>query len=558
MLREQARGLRSSVLIDLVFGTDAAPRKPTTKEITHLKNAIAVELTTNEFARCSKVTDIDSAELFRRTNDSLESMQRQQIMANRIFADALSSSIFKSRRQSPSASAASEDAASTTTQENATIRSDSIGEPERNVFTPVGKSLHYELLRIMNPDDSNNNKTLTGDPSQKLADRLSFLKKLIQHKTTGIVSWTRLMSLLSGIFSQAAAVLFGDEDEGQKDSSSTARADGASVSSRITSMEDANMATIGVDFVFGAATDIIEKNLTRVCTDIGELALFLNIPVVLLPWPAEYIRSPDYKTLLMRSISAFSAKAAIPSMYILDQIIFDDEQKNETDRETTDNALKDNQMHDIFSEKCKKVWINKVYNNIRAGGKERELMSNVFAPSWDVLAQDGNALAMVPDSASAYIAAASVIDDTVPVFDNLLNGIMHHLDKRKQLINRVVAKLLKKTKLAVTVYCINKRLNNAAAKCENAEEEEDAPLQDLTFRSTTAHSRAFPTPKSPVGRGQAQFQPPFTPVTNCSSKRPSHDLLASRVKRLRARDALSDDDDEEISDDDTDSGSRDG
>lgn len=461
MLREQARGLKSTVLVDMVFGTDDAPRKPTSKEIDRLKNTIAVELTTNEFTRCSKVSDVDSAELFRRTNDNLELMQRQQIMSNPLFADA---AIFKTRHAPTS--------------------------------TPAGKSLHHELLRIMSGKE---------DPSQKLADRLNFLKKLIRFKTASVVSWTRLINLLAGVSSQAAVVLFGDYEEEQS-------ADGSMTD---VGLQNANMGSLGVDLLFGAATDIVERNMSRVCTDVGELALYLNIPVVLLPWPAEFVRSSDYKTLLMSSISSFSAKVAIPPMYVLDQIIFDDDEGDVRDEAA--------HTHDIFSKTDKKDAINRVYNNFRRGGKERDLMRNIFDGPLPSLGDDD------PDPGAAYTAAASVINYNMPMFESVMNGVVQYLDKRKHLITNMVARLLKKARLAATVYCINNRLSGP--------DEEDAPMPNLMYRTAVA-PRIFTAQSA---------QPPAAPG---SLKRPSHNLLANRVKRLRALDMLSDDD--EISDDDRD------
>ena len=71
--------------------------------------------------------------------------------------------------------------------------------------TPVN-NIRMELFNLLNSASEEKE-----DPCHRLSDRVSFLNRLIHHKTTTNISWTRLVNLVSGISSQAAVVLFRDE-----------------------------------------------------------------------------------------------------------------------------------------------------------------------------------------------------------------------------------------------------------------------------------------------------------------------------------------------------------
>nr|AKS10629.1 wsv313-like protein [Metopaulias depressus WSSV-like virus] len=526
MLRDTTNNLRCGPIVDIIFGDGDVPNKPLPDDLRRLKNIIAGELTLNEFIKSSEVSDLSSAELFRRSNENLEMVQRQQIMSNPLFSDISSaSSIFSKVRRKNSINR--EVAAEKEKEEigGEVVACNTIINPEKN--------LHMELFNLLNSTPGKKE-----DPCLKLSDRVSFLNRLIHYKTANNISWMRLINLVSNISSQAAVVLFGDGDE-------------QNINNREeTTTKDMNLGSIGVDLLFGAASDMLERNMSRVCVDIGELTLYLNIPVVLLQWPQEFIRTDEYKNILMRSISSFSTRMTIPSMYIIDQIMFDNEEKEKIlgEEEEQHNL-------ELFSEGDKMASINKLYNEIRSGrGRERELMRSIFHEQQQQhqtmlsLSTTNNSL----DTSTAYSAAASIIDYKIPMFDNMMNGVVKYLDKRKHLISAAVIKLLKKAKLNITVYCIKNKLNNVSAKCDkkliNNEEEDDAPMQNLMYRSS-ALSVVGKRGRSVVARRRGGAP--------ASIKRPPPSILLNRIKRLKEWEITSSDE-SELSDGDTDSGIRDG
>ena len=504
MLRDTTKNLRCGYMVDIVFGDSDVPKKPSPDDLRRLKNIIAGELTLNEFIKSSEVTDITSAELFRRSNENLEMVQRQQIMSNPLFSEISSASFLFSRVQKTEME--KEEVRGFIC--NSTINSDN--------------NLHMELFNLLNKTPGKKK-----DPCHRLYDRVSFLNRLIRHKTANSIMWTRLVNLVSNVSSQAAIVLFGDGDEQREEMISDPTYSTSMIA--MNAVKDMNMGSIGVNLVFGAASDMLERNMNRVCVDIGELALYLNIPVVLLQWPQEFIITEEYKNILMRSISSFSAKMAIPSMYIIDQITFDDEEKNEDEEQ---------QEHlELFSEGEKKASINKLYNEIRSGrGREKELVQSIFSQQQTTV--PSSITENLLDTSTVYTAAASIIDYKIPVFDNIMSGLIKYLDKRKHLINAAVIKLLKKAKLNITVYCIKNKLNNVSAKCDKKINNEDASMKNLLFRSS-----ALPvTGKKRVGRRRGGALASF--------KRPPPSVLSRRIKRLKHWESTSE---SELSDEDTDS-----
>lgn len=536
MLRETTKNLRCSDMVDIIFGDGAVPKKPSLNDLRNLKNIIAVELTLNEFIKSSKVTDVRSAELFRMSSENLEMVQRQQIMSNPLFSEIISaSSLFSSLRQRQTIN--KETAAEEEKEEIGGGR-----EGEVVASNNSANNLHMEFFNLLHftPGEKD-------DPCHRLSDRVSFLNRLIHHKTASIISWTRLVNLVSNISSQAAVVLLGNGDEQNIHS----REDTGYASPKLmvgndsNAVKNMNMGSIGVDLFFGAVSDMLEKNINTVCENIGKLAIYLNIPVVQLQWPQEFIRTDEYKKVLMLSISSFSAKGVIPSMYIIEQIMFDDEEK-----EQNSGGEEEHHNLELFSGRDKKASINKLYNEIRSGrGRERELMRCIFHEQQHHHHQttSNNLL----DMSTAYSAVASIIDDKIPVFDNIMNSVTKYLDKRKHLISAAVIKLLKKAKLNITVYCIKNKLNNVSAKCDKKignEGEDDAPMQNLMYRSS-----ALPV----TGKRRGSIEARRRGDTPDSIKRPPRSLITSRMKRLKTQWGTTYADESESTDGDTDSGIRD-
>ena len=592
MLKDTTKNLRCSCVVDVAFKDPNSPRKPSPAELKRLKNIIAAELTLNEIMKSSAVVDLKSAEFFRESNEALEMVQRQQIMSNPLFADVTTASTvfgkadrertqdFKENRQlrhesdARSAEVIDEDAASLSPAATTTSFAPTTAVTAAPAPTMRGhSSLHLQLFNILNPARGGKES-----PCKKLGDRVNFLNRLIHHKTSSKVTWSRLINLAAGISSQAVAVLFGDSDETSPaevepspgwSSPAAALTPSLKLMTASETSKEMNMGSISVDILFGAASDVLERNLSRVCADIGDLAIYLNIPVVMLKWPREFTKTDKYKSVLMKSISSFQSKTSTPPMYIIDQISFDDDESGGhtgDDSHVEDDDTQDNM--EILSDSDKRKYVNKVYNDIRLGkSQERDLMHAAFSssakgnslPREQNVFSDHNGL----DASAAYMAACSVIDYQAPFFENILSHIARYMVKQRHLINAGIIKLLRKAKLSIAVYCVKNKLSNVAANCDkkscNDEMGNDAPMPNLMYRSAALkapNSADSQTVLKARTEGVIDRQRAFSTPT--SAKRPPPDILSRRIKRLKQWEMISSSDESEVSDEDAVPGFRDG
>ena len=164
----------------------------------------------------------------------------------------------------------------------------------------------------------------------------------------------------------------------------------------------------------------------------------------------------------MKSISSFRSKMTIPPMYIIDQIMFDDEDDVRINSNSNLGNL------ELISESDKRRSINKVYDDIRLGKSgERDVMYTLFSSSMNTKANRNNISNHFRlDASAAYVAACSIIDYKTPMVQNIMSDMARYMEKRKHLISAAVIKLLKRAKLSIAVYCIKNKLNNAATKCK--------------------------------------------------------------------------------------------
>ena len=452
MLRDTTKNLQCSQMVDVLFGCGDTPKKPSPHNLRRLRNIIAAELTIKEFIKSSKVTDLDSANLFRQSNENLEMIQRQQIMSNPLFSEISSAHLSQVEKGQ-----------------------NRIEDEEEDIRTPE-ENLHIMLHKLSNSKEE--------DPCNKLSNRISFLNSLIYHKTASNIMWAKLINVVSGVFSQVADVLFGNGDEQNLISESPSA--------------EKNLGSLGVDFFFGTASHILERNMSKICTDIGELALCLNIPVVLIHWPQEYVKMEQYKNILMRSIHSFSVNVTLPPMYIINQIMFDDDEESENICANEEQQNK--AAADLFSEENKKTSINKLFNEIRGGGQEREFMRAMFQEKCTTVSSSSN------DSLNVYSVAATIIDYKIPIFDNIMKSVVTYIDDRKHLINKAIVQLMKKAKLNITVYRVKNKLNSVSAR-ENA-----SPTRNLMYRAYRHRDVATKRP-------------------------PTNDIMVSRIKKLKQWDS---------------------
>lgn len=567
MLREATTNLKSSSLIDVVFKDPDNPVRPSVKDLNRLKVAIATELTLNEFAESTKLQDADSAELFRQSNEKLEMLQRNQIMSNPLFSGAYT--------KTPSllnvGLTGKDNKQGEVTGEEGEVSSLNSEQQESAHRGNAQCNLHMELLDILNSNGKQHNSIT------KLSDRINFLNRLVEYKTSSGISWLRLVNLLSGVISKATAIIFGDngvQQQNNHQSSSVGEGEDnvsallkAKSTETVSSVNDLDMSSIGIELFFGAASELLEKNLTRVCMDVGRLALYLNIPVVLLKWPKEFTSSDPYKNLLMDSITCFSSKMRVPSLYIIDNIRFDDDDDDddaEDDQHSASNNI------DLFSEKDKRDAVRRVFSKMKSGGaSERDLVKEMFVVgNTEVSSVALNGLDT--DMSVAYRAGASIIDYKSPVSENFMNSVVNYMEKRKHLINAAVMKLLRKAKLSMEVYCIKYKLKEVSKRCNKTNKSAkkngggEIPMRNLMYRTAMQASppissllppSCMPTfsnkaPKA-IAPSYALNTPSFKTMNNnnnsmtlddtqmslhtemYSRKRPSADLINNRIKRIR-------------------------
>nr|BDX27414.1 MAG: hypothetical protein [White spot syndrome virus] len=553
-LLETTKNLQCSELVKVVFQDPENPVKPSEKVMERLKNIIAAELTMKAFLDSAAVTDIKSAELFRKTNEKLELFQRKQIMSNPLFSAAYASTHIMGERASkirPSTPAPSLKKVESISElnEDETSMSSSAGgvcaEGDESIAGGGGgggggggevvehssfysnqtqANLHMELINILKEDDDN-------QPCQtyKLGQRLAFLNNLISFKTSSAVSWSRLVNMLSDIVTKASVALFGDTNKAQEDfekhQTETNDVSDLSTSSKLKQMskesanimEEMGLGSIGAEICFGAISTIIEKHINKLCMDVGRLTIFLNIPIVLLNWPKEFTLSKDYKVLLLDSISSCSSKMAVPPIYVLNSIQFDKAVDEEDEDGNGSEAEKRSEDGNMFSEKDKKEAIRRVYDNIRYGdSNDRTSLNHFFGDAYSGVSNNNSKNSMFDLQTQgggrfgvAYNAGSSIIEHRSPIFDNALNTLVNFMDKRKHLLSAVVIKLLKKAKLSIEVYCIKYKLNQASEKYnkkgKHGKSTSVVPMRNLMYRpsknqdvspSTPAAATAMDVPSS--------------------------------------------------------------
>lgn len=513
-LKEHTKGLKCNKLIDLFFGEGKNISNPPNKQLRKLKDIIAMELTANEFARYSKITDIESAELFRKTNESLELLQQQQIMSNPIFSNIFVDDYYTEFSALPNNNfltpsfqldtekyqMSEEGLRLEVSDDNTSSALNNYDEnSEKKLVHPEHKNtsdmLHFELYEILKQPPNSEEKY---DPLKIMHMRRSFLTKLLRNKTSAVLNWLKFIRVMSSVATQAITVLNGTEIrnveekipftvEGNKET-----AYGESVdtnSSYMDQLKRLDVGSLGADLVFGAIIDTLQKNFVNICMSVGELALILGVPIVLVKWPKEITNTNEYKHLLTRSLPRFAAENAIPSMYIIDHLMREQEEQDreeekkqqqlveengETSRENnasirSDSAEVKRRMNVAtfgLADKDKQKAVRDVFNRIvDSGNHSMNNSSNMKLENYSVYSNE-----------TAFSAATSIINNRVAVCDNIATKIIDHLDKKQHIISLIVSRLLQKAKLAATVYWINNSLGKDKTKNKTTA---DIPLRQL-------------------------------------------------------------------------------
>nr|BDT63542.1 MAG: wsv313-like protein [Pasiphaea japonica whispovirus] len=551
MLRKATKNLHCAELVDVLFKDSKNPVNPSDKDLDKLKNIIAAELTMNEFLESVKITDVDSAELFRETNEKIEILLRKKIMSNPLFADAYTSTHMTNPKCNQGTDAALFEQLQTTKEKD----KDQEVEVVDNTPPPATTSsqhnnenranLHMELFRILHPDPKSRNNI------NMLGERITFLNRLIEYKTSNSVTWLRLINLMAGILSKAANVIFDNYEQNQKqDEKKTTETSTLSAQLKLkgtlwaqsTMEKNMSMGSIGIELVFGAASEFLEKHISVVCVDIGTLAIYLHIPVVLLKWPREFTTTSSYKTILLDSISYFSSNiAAVSPMYIIDVIKLNDKMEEEIQHE-------EKNMDDmsLFSQQDKKIAIKRVFNNMLLGQNGEEDVLKCLFKNDD--STKNNADTNKGSFSAAYTAGVSIIDYKAPLFNNVVSCVVDYMDKRKHLISTAFIKILRKAKLSIGVYCLkyklskkrNKRKKGKMARMQNLMYRPHIPVSPSPKATTTTNDNIINKHSERSNIGYLVLNK--TPSTSISSriyrrnlphKRPNSDLLSMRIKRLK-------------------------
>nr|BDT63094.1 MAG: wsv313-like protein [Sicyonia whispovirus] len=549
MLKEQTKGLHCSALLSVLFKDENNPTRPSFEELGTFRDIAAAEITLNALVKSSMVVDLRTAELFRESNEKLEKIQRQQIMSNPLFACITNASRLDGRQCSAppppvptlslvgaGAEAAFKDVASDESE-----RGSPEAAPLLRANDGEGSTMRLELFNILDPS-----AIAHKSPHQKFGERVEFLNRLIISKTRTSLMWHKLVGLLSAIMSKAASVLF----EGCSQDEPT----------DVSSPPEAGVGSLGVDFVFGVVSEMIIKSICAVCADAGELALFLEIPIVMLKWPKEFVSSKSYKSLILRSIQSLAAKSTTPVSYLIEQIQFDKIAPRTAGAGSGGESLLSGLTSDLhnaqgnsvplFTNEDKKAFINKLFRGIRAADSDKRGYLSAAYGAYNSGAVAGAAghpdgrKCAAENHLAIFSMASAIIDYKPPLFHNIAGNVVAALEKRKGLISAAVAKIMRKAKMSMEVYLVNCKLDRVSAQYAQRNCSASVPMRNLMHRTSengtlSIISRrhrscdALAADRLGSAAGFSDTFPGQSPSSIFRHKRPSSSVLSNRMKIIR-------------------------
>ena len=467
MLREQTEGLNSRQLVNILFGeNDEDVKLPSKEERRILKKLIDMELTVKRFTEYSKVFDYNSAELFRKDNETLEHICRQQIMSNPLLSaiDSASSIIPDDAPLNtqygyyPQSSALSEDVAE---EEVDTI----IKQQERvcpsNSTTQA--MLHKDLCDILNNAEG-------GDPANRLASRLSFLKRTLSYKIGNMTTISKMVNLMKFILKQSVDMIKRKSRVQEKASYISA----APFVEPMNAIEEFGLSGISVDFLFGTISKSVTNAIIRTCSSVSELSIFLGVPMVLLQWPQEFTSSMEYKALLTKSIFSFNAKTNTSITFILDELLKDEEEVFSPSKSTgCSNKTPTFNADELMTEQQKAAIIRDAFHSERYRDCAYGMFNLVGSRGGSPPLAVSRPLTVGPSLSVVYQNAMNIIDGRIRIVDSLFESVVDFVDTHKISIARLLNRVVSSAGVAATVYLMNRSIKKTNAKKKKKDNNKD-------------------------------------------------------------------------------------
>nr|BDV49775.1 MAG: wsv313-like protein [Penaeus semisulcatus pemonivirus] len=446
LLKEQTKGLKCAFLIDEVFGTGEETRQPSQACLTLLRDTIATELTAASFSRYANVVDMITAENFRMENSTLEALQHDQIMSNPLFSEIYTGH----QRGRTGKKTASINIP--LISHNSSI--DTEGPHEESNVHVSSRLTRSMILKQEFREVLMNAQAMS--PSERLNRRHSYLRSLLDYKVTPLASWSKFLRILKNIISQIINGLYGEEVQASWDSTEPRPWIFGVTTSDVLGKQ--HVGAIGTTMVIGTIKSMTDRGIINISKNIGEIAIMLGVPVAMLPWNMVFASSPEYRDILTRSLSRVAKDTTVPSMFVLNQIL--------SDVVIDKNGTMDDQHIPIGSnlstEADRRETARRIFKDISIGessGKysieeTRRAALDAISDSRPV---DSSTVALVNNRLLSD-TIESVIDDKVPILENVLNSFLTYLDDNTPIINMLVLKLLRKAKVMNKLYNLKKTI----------------------------------------------------------------------------------------------------
>nr|BDW09917.1 MAG: wsv313-like protein [Marsupenaeus japonicus pemonivirus] len=462
LLKGQTKGLKCAFLVDEVFGTGDEIKQPSQACLTLLRDTIAAELTASSFARYANVVDMITAENFRMENSTLEALQRDQIMSNPIFSEIYTGnkrirtghdlSSLEDRNVNYSSSVIAEGS-----YEESTIHVSS--RPTRSAI------LKQELRELLSSSSA-------VSPSDRLNRRHGYLRSLLDYKVMPLVSWSKFLQIIKNLSSRIINGVYGEEVP----ASSSLRIDATETSG------DQHVGAIGTTLVIGTIKNMMDRGIINISKNIGEIAIMLGVPVAMLPWNTVFASSPEYRDILTRSLSRVAKDTSVSSMFLLNQILSDtvvDKDVSPADHHVPIGS-------NLSTEANRREAARRIFKEFTVGERSGKYsIQETRRAALDALSEYWPTDSPITPVEDRHLCDTieSVIDDKMPILENILNAILTYLDENTEIINMLVLKMLRKARVMNNLYNLKRSLE------EEEEEEEEEKEEERNDMNSNANER---------------------------------------------------------------------
>jgi len=454
LLKEQTKGLKCAFLIDEVFGIGEEVKQPSQACLSLLRDTIAAELTAASFSRYANVVDMITAENFRMENSTLEALQRDQIMSNPLFSE-----IYTGHRRG---GICQKIASINAPPVNYNSSVDTEGSYEDSTVHVSSRLTRSMILKQELRDVLMNSQTMS--PSDRLNRRHNYLRSLLDYKITPLASWSKFLRILRNISSQIINGLYGEEVQASWDSTEP-RQWGFGVTT-FDALGKQHVGAIGTTMVIGTFKSMMDRGIISISKNIGEIAIMLGVPVAMLPWNTIFASSPEYRDILTRSLSRVAKDTAVPSMFLLNQILSD----AVVDKDVTQADQGIPLCSNLSTEADRQEAARRIFRELAIGEKSGKYsIEETRRAALDAISDSrpANAPTVALNDRLLNDTIESVIDDKMPILENVLNAFLTYLDENTVIINMLILKLLRKAKIMNNLYNLKRTIEEEESENGN-------------------------------------------------------------------------------------------